>query len=368
MNTFPLESISIDEAMNLQFKIVDRITENFNGIDILSQGDLGVVQGLNKPKYTKKVESTIAEIFDAEAATLVRGAGTGAIRWGLISFMKPLDKLLVHDAPIYPTSKVTIETMGLEVVKANFNSIDNIKEVIKNNPDIKGALVQVTRQKLDDCYELEKVIKTIKESKKDINIITDDNYAVLKTKKIGCQCGSDLCSFSAFKILGPQGIGVLVGKKDLIEKVSKMNYSGGSQVQGFESMEVLRGLVYAPVALSIQSKINEELVERLNKGEIPEVKDAFLVNAQSKVLIVEFKDKIAKEILSVTPSFGAAAHPIGSESKYEFVPMIYRVSGTFRESDPSLEERMIRINPMRSGADTIIRILKDSIDAVKKNK
>ena len=51
-------------------------------------------------------------------------------------------------------------------------------------------------------------------------------------------------------------------------------------------MEALRGLVYAPVSLAIQSQVNEELVERLKAGEIPEIKDAFLVNAQSKVLIV----------------------------------------------------------------------------------
>ena len=41
--------------------------------------------------------------------------------------MKSGEKILVHEAPIYPTSKVTIETMGLKVVKANFNNINDIK-------------------------------------------------------------------------------------------------------------------------------------------------------------------------------------------------------------------------------------------------
>ena len=126
-------------------------------------------------------------------------------------------------------------------------------------------------------------------------------------------------------------------------------------------MEALRGLVYAPVSLAIQSQVNEELVERLKAGEIPEIKDAFLVNAQSKVLIVELKENIAEKVLEITPKYGAASHPVGSESKYEFAPMMYRVSGTFRAADPTLEKRMIRINPMRSGADTIIRILNSAI-------
>lgn len=366
MKTYPLHSISLDEAKKLQFKIIDTVTKHFDGSEVLSLGDLGVVKGLNKPTYTKKVENIFAEVFDAEAAILVRGAGTGAIRWGLISFMKSGDTILVHEAPIYPTSKVTIETMGLNVITANFNDLDNIKEVITNHPEIKGALVQNTRQKIDDSYELEEVITTIKEVNENIRIITDDNYAALKVKKIGNQCGADLGSFSCFKTLGPEGVGVLIGKKDLIDKVYSLNYSGGSQVQGYEAMEALRGLVYAPVSLAIQSEVNEELVNRLKNGEIPEIKDAFLANAQSKVLLVEFHDDIAEEILEVTTKYGAAAHPVGSESKYEFVPMMYRISGTFRAADKTLEKRMIRINPMRSGADTIIRILKSSIDEVRR--
>ncbi|EOR24574.1 hypothetical protein A500_12334 [Clostridium sartagoforme AAU1] len=366
MRTYPLHSIELEEAKKLQFKVIDTITKHFDGREILSLGDLGVVKGLNKPTYTKKVENVFAEVFDAEAAILVRGAGTGAIRWGLISFMKSGDTILVHDAPIYPTSKVTIETMGLNVVKANFNNLDNIKEVISKNPEIKGALVQNTRQKIDDSYDLEEVITAIKEGNPNIKIVTDDNYAALKVKKIGNQCGADLGSFSSFKVLGPEGVGVLIGKKDLIDKVYSLNYSGGSQVQGHEAMEALRGLVYAPVALAIQSEVNEELVIRLKSGEVEGVKDAFLANAQSKVLLVELNEDIAEDVLELTTKYGAASHPVGSESKYEFVPMMYRVSGTFREADPTLEKRMIRVNPMRSGADTIIRILKSAIDDVKR--
>jgi Aminotransferase class-V len=366
MRTYPLHSIDLEEAKKLQFKVIDTITKHFDGREILSLGDLGVVKGLNKPTYTKKVENVFAEVFDAESAILVRGAGTGAIRWGLISFMKSGDTILVHDAPIYPTSKVTIETMGLKVIKANFNNLEDIKEVISKNPEIKGALVQNTRQKIDDSYDLEEVITTIKEGNPNIKIVTDDNYAALKVKKIGNQCGADLGSFSSFKVLGPEGVGVLIGKKDLIDKVYSLNYSGGSQVQGHEAMEALRGLVYAPVALAIQSEVNEELVTRLKSGEVEGVKDAFLANAQSKVLLVELNENIAEDVLDLTTKYGAASHPVGSESKYEFAPMMYRVSGTFREADPTLEKRMIRVNPMRSGADTIIRILKSAIDDVKR--
>ena len=80
------------------------------------------------------------------------------------------------------------------------------------------------------------------------------------------------------------------------------------------------------------------------------------------MLLVELEREIAPEVIRAAESFGAAPNPVGAESKYEFVPMFYRVSGTFKEADESLEKRMIRINPMRSGADTVIKILRRSIE------
>lgn len=363
IQTWPLHSIGLAEAKQLQFKIIDIITRHFRGDEILSLGDLGVVPGLGKPVYTKKAEAVFAQVFDAEAALFVRGSGTGALRWGLTAILQPGGCLLVHNAPIYPTTKVSVETMGLTVVTADFNDPQSIEETVAAHRDaIQGVLVQQTRQKIDDRYHFETVIRHLKQLMPNVPILTDDNYAALKVDKIGCQAGADIATFSCFKILGPEGVGVLLGKKSYIDKVAKWQYSGGSQVQGHEAMAALRGLTYAPVSLAIQSEVGDEVVARLNSGEVKGIRRAFLANAQSKVLLVEFEKPIAAEILAITPSLGAASHPVGSESIYEFVPMIYRVSGTFREQDPTLEQRLVRINPMRSGADTIIRILQKALE------
>ena len=111
--------------------------------------------------------------------------------------------------------------------------------------------------------------------------------------------------------------------------------------------------------------MGEECVNRLKAGEIAQVRDAFLANAQSKVLLVEFQEDIAGQVLAEAEKLGAAPNPVGAESKYEMIPMFYRVSGTFRKADPTLEHRMIRISPMRAGADTILRIIKESVERVK---
>lgn len=362
METFPLQTISLEDAMKKQFQLVDCVTQNFRGSEILTRGDLGVIQGLNQPSTTYKVEKVLKDFFKAQRAMLVRGSGTMAIRLSLHVASKKYGKtVLVHDAPVYPTTQTSMDMLGLNKVIADFNQLDYIAQVI-NEKDIQLAIVQFTRQKPSDSYDPESVIKKIKEAKKEIIIITDDNYSALKVPKIGVECGADLSCFSTFKLLGPEGVGCIVGDADLIGELREENYSGGLQVQGFEAISVLQGLIYAPVALAISSQVSSEVESRLNIGEVKGVKQAFVANAQSKVIIVELDQPIATQVIAKAEELGAAPNPVGAESKYEFVPMFYRLSGTFRAANPESVKTMIRINPMRAGAETIIRILKESIE------
>ncbi|MCI1857516.1 MAG: aminotransferase class V-fold PLP-dependent enzyme [Sporolactobacillus sp.] len=361
--TYPLESMTPNEALQKQFNLVDKITNYFHGNEILSRGDLGVVPAINRPIVTQKTESVIADFFHQEDAILLRGAGTGAIRSALHAVMNPGDNLLVHRAPIYPTTKVSLELMGVKVIELDYNKLDEHFDLHKS---VNAILIQYTRQKPNDSYKMDDVIRFFKTHLPQIPIVTDDNYAVMKVRKTGAELGATLSCFSTFKLLGPEGIGCIIGKSTPIERIRKENYSGGSQVQGHEALDVLRGLTYAPVALANQALVINELVQRLNSGEVQKISRAYVANAQSKVLLVEFSDPIANEVLEQANQLGAAPYPVGAESKYEIVPMFYRVSGTFKAYDPSLLQTTIRINPYRSGADTIIRILKESIGKVVK--
>jgi len=362
MKTYPINTMELEKAKTMQFKLVDIIHQSFDGYEFLQGGDYGVVPGIGQPKYTQRVERVLAKFFDAEDAVLVRGSGTGAIRNVMNTVLKPNEKILLHEAPIYPTTKVIVEAMGLNPVYVDFNKIHDIDPVLLSN--ISFALVQHSRQKLEDSYDLEQVISRLKETNRDIVILVDDNYVVMKAEKIGVQLGADASAFSLFKLLGPEGIGCVVGKRAVIDKIRKINYSGGSQVQGYEAMDALRSLVYAPVSLAIQAEEGNKIVSRLNSGEVKGVKKSFIANAQSRVILVEFDEPIAKKVLSCSAKLGAAPYPIGAESRYEVTAMFYRVSGTFLKSNPKLEDYMIRVNPMRAGADTVIRVLKEAIDRV----
>ncbi|TNV20361.1 aminotransferase class V-fold PLP-dependent enzyme [Buttiauxella sp. B2] len=357
MKTYPLQSLTMEQAQLKQFKLVDTICHHFPGSDFLNTGDLGLVPGLNQPQMTQRVEAVIADFFASPAAALVQGAGTGAIRCGLVALLKAGESLLIHDAPLYPTTAVIAEQMGLTLIRADFNQLDEVNRAIElHRPQ--AALIQHTRQKIDDSYVLQDVIACFNQH--GIPSLTDDNYAVMKVDGIGCECGATLSTFSSFKLFGPAGIGVVVGDEKVVNAVRQSMYSGGCQVQGFQAMEALRGLVFAPVMHAVQAQVNDNLVDALNSGIIPQVKQAFIANAQSKVVLVEFHQPIAERVLNGAQQLGALPYPVGAESKYEIPPLFYRVSGTFRQSDPTLEQRMIRINPNRSGAQTVIRILQES--------
>lgn len=360
MKTYPLKQMSLEEAMKKQFKLIDCICNEFSGAQFLNMGDLGIVQPYNKPMITEKVEKVLAVFFQVEKALLVTGAGTGAIRNSLYSILKMNGTVLVHRAPVYPTTLEVLKDKDIKIVEVDYHDTNEIEKMLKKET-IDCVIIQHTRQQPEDRYDVKNVIQTIKKYK-NIPILTDENYAVMKVPYIGAEMGADVSTFSAFKLLGPEGIGVIVGKKFVLDEIERKNYSGGSKVQGWQAMEMLRSLVYVPVMQAIQSNVNQEIVLKLKNMKIKGIKDVFLANAQSNVILVEFENEIAQEVLYEAEQLGAAPNPVGSESKYEVIPMFYRVSGTFRNYDPTFAKRMIRINPMRSGADTVIKILKTSIE------
>lgn len=356
METYPLQSLTLTEAQHKQFALVDAICRHFPDAEFLHGGDMGLTPGLNQPGTTQRVEAVLAAFFRAQAAVLVQGAGTGAIRAGLAALIPAGGRLLVHDAPLYPTTATIAQQMGLALVRVDFNDSQALAQAARHHPH--AALVQHTRQQPEDRYQLADVVKSL--TAQAIPVLTDDNYAVMKVAAIGCEYGATLSTFSCFKLFGPEGVGAVVGNHEAIMRIRATMYSGGSQIQGGQALEVLRGMVMAPVMHAVQAGVTERLCLMLNQGAIAQVKHAVIANAQSKVLLVTFQKPIARQVLENAPRFGALPWPVGAESKYEIPPLFYRLSGTFREANPGAEHDTIRINPNRSGEETVLRILRES--------
>ncbi len=357
-----IKALSLREAIDMQFKFVDCIHRHFPDGSFLETGDLGLgIQG--RPEKTVTAEKVLADFFGAEACALVRGAGTGAIRMGLETIIKPGQSILLHAAPIYPSTKDSIEAMGLKPVFADFNNPDELKSAVAEHCPA-AALVQHARQLLTDSYDLTEVISCIHSSCPKCRVIVDDNYAIFKDPTDGIAAGADLTAFSVFKLQGPQGVGCVLGKAELVDIIHKRTCTGGTQVQGFEAMDIMRSLVAAPVLLAIQAEETDKIhaeIEKLIKAGGSGICDVFTANMQSRVIMVEFEKPIARQVIAHAVKLGASPRPVGAESRYEVPALFYKASRTFLASNAKGLDYFIRINPMRAGCDTVMRILTEAI-------
>lgn len=363
VTTHPLPQIDIEQAKQFQFRLVDLMHRHFDGREILQAGDYGAPPELGRSRATAKVEQVLAEFFAADDCVLVVGAGTGAIRAALMASLDPGSSVLIHAVPIYATTRVTFRAMGLERWEVDLNDRPARRAVLARGPGM--VYLQHARQMLDDSFDSAEVIAETRELTADAIVLVDDNYTAMQVPRIGIELGADLSAFSLFKLLGEPGVGCVVGRGDLIAKIRDDAYSGGSKVQGPLAMATLKQIVYAPVALAVQSEVVASVIERLNAGEVPGVRRALPSNHQERGILVELDEPISKMVVDAGWRFGAQSYPVGSQSRYETNVMIYRLSRAMVEARPDLAERMVRISPFRSGPDTIVRVLASAIAAAR---
>ncbi|MFG2567096.1 aminotransferase class V-fold PLP-dependent enzyme [Streptomyces sp. NPDC048567] len=362
--TFPLATVAPADAVARQFRLIEATARHFEGPQLFAS-DAGVVPGLGRPAATARVESVLADFFGAEGAAFVQGAGTGAIRAALTAAVRPGDPLLIHRAPVYRTTEVTLRGLGVQTVEADFNDPDELREALESGR-FRWAYVQHTRQRLADSYDPGAVLSACRAA--GVRTVVDDNYAVMRTPAAGVELGADASCFSLFKLHGPEGVGIVVGAGDLIEHIRRDNYSGGGQVQGHQALDALRALTHVPLMWSVQSQVGAEVAERLAAGEVPGVAEVRLANAQDRCLLVRLDRPVARELPAVAARFGAAPYPVGSNSRYEITPLFYRMSSSALDDSPELADWTVRINPMRAGADLVIEILRRSLAALNDRK
>ncbi|WP_329042410.1 aminotransferase class V-fold PLP-dependent enzyme [Streptomyces sp. NBC_00178] len=358
--TFPLATVPLEDAVATQFRLIEATAAHFEGHELFA-ADAGVVPGLGRPRSTARVEAVLADFFGAEDAAFVQGAGTGAIRAALNAAVRAGDPLLIHRAPVYRTTEVTLGGIGVRTVEADFNDPQELREALSSGI-FRWAYIQHTRQRLADSYEPAEVIAACREA--GVRTIVDDNYAVMRTPAAGVELGADASCFSLFKLHGPEGVGLVVGAADLIADVRRDNYSGGGQVQGHQALDALRALTHVPVMWSVQSRVGAEVAKRLAAGEVDGVAEVRIANAQDRCLLVRLDRPVARELPAVAARFGAAPYPVGSNSRYEIAPLFYRMSSSALDDSPELADWTVRINPMRAGADLVIGILRDSLAAL----
>ncbi|MEU6034858.1 aminotransferase class V-fold PLP-dependent enzyme [Actinomadura sp. NPDC047616] len=355
--TFPLATVPLPDAVARQFRLLECTAAHFEGEQLFTT-DLGVVPGTGRPRTTARVEAVLADFFGAEAAALVQGAGTGAIRAALVAAVKPGDPLLVHRAPVYATTATTLRTLGVDVVEVDFNDPAALERALAGGR-FRWAYAQHSRQRLTDSYDLAAVVTACRAA--GVRTIVDDNYTAMRVPACGVEVGADASCFSLFKLHGPEGVGAVVGAADLVERLHHDNYSGGGQVQGHQALDALRALTHVPVMWSVQSRVVAEIAERLAGGEVDGVADVRVANVQDRCVLVLLDRPVARALPAVAARHGAAPYPVGSSSRYEIAPLFYRMSSSSLADAPGLADWTVRVNPMRAGADLVLDILRRAL-------
>ena len=364
--------MSLDAAMAAQFKLVD-IAQQVMGSDVVFTEDYGQVRELatvgfgggGRPRATARVEEVLARYFDACAAVLVPGAGTGAIRAMLNASTAPGSRILLHDAHPYKTTLPAMRHMGLDIAYADFNDTAALERSLRQRPPATVYLQHVPQQ-LGDRYDVGQTIELIQAvAEPTVRIIVDDNYAGMRAARIGVQLGADASALSLFKLLAPDPIGVVLAGADTVAQIRRDQSSAGCQVQGPQAMAALRALVMAPVALAVQDAAVTAAVAQINEriaaGSLPFVARAYAAQPGVRCVVLVFDRPVAVPFLESAWRNGSPSQSVGEEAPFEFLPLFTYLTSTFLKAVPGLEHWAIRINPLRGGPGTILRVLEAAL-------
>jgi hypothetical protein len=365
------EQMSLDAAIQAQFRLVD-LAQQVMGSDAVFTADYGQARDLatvgfgggGRPRATAEVEQVLARCFETDDAVLVQGAGSGAIRAMLNASAAPGSRILLHDAHPYKTTLPAMQHMGLDIVHADFNDSGAVERSLRGHPPATVYLQHVP-QELGDRYDLRELITLIRATAPTARILVDDNYAAMRMTRIGVQLGADASALSLFKLLSPAPVGVVLTGAETAALIRRDLSSAGCQVQGPDAMAALRALVLAPVALAVQDAAVTATVaainERVGAGGLPHVARAFAVRPGIRSVVVVFDRPVGEEFLRSAWRNGSPSRSVGEEAQYEFLPLFTYLTSTFLKADPGLEQWAIRVNPLRGGPATILRVLEAAL-------
>ncbi|RKX24376.1 MAG: cysteine desulfurase [Candidatus Zixiibacteriota bacterium] len=171
-----------------------------------------------------KSEEVIFVRNTTEAINLV------AYGWGLDNLKKDdviLTTEMEHHSNIVPWQEVARRTGAkVEMVKVTSEGLldqDNYKDKLKLKPKL-VAMVQVSNA----LGTINPIVEMTKQAHKIGALVLVDGAQAVPHMKVDVQkIGCDWYAFSGHKMLGPMGIGVLWGKKEILNKMSPFLTGGG---------------------------------------------------------------------------------------------------------------------------------------------
>lgn len=231
-NLFPIFDnnkglVYLDNASTtfLPEKVIDKINEYYKNYPVNIGRGLYPMALRASDEY-ESARKKVAQLINADPEEIIFTSGTtesvnlagimllsaGILNNNSLILLSPVD----HHSTILPWRQVSNNIEYFEVSE-NF-------EIEKNNlvPDLiaLASVSNVTGGKTD--------VKSIREAYQDSLLFIDASQEIGKSKVDVRESQVDMLSFSAHKMYGPHGVGILYVKKDLLSKLQPVNFGGGT--------------------------------------------------------------------------------------------------------------------------------------------
>ena len=192
------------------------------------EGARNIVQDFINAKYREEI------IFTSGATE-----GLNMIANGFFAnYLESGDEILItkseHASNVLPWFRLEnllgVKVKYISLDDNHYVTLENIKKSITPKTKV-IALAQITNV-IGDLRPIKEICKLAHEN--DIFVVVDAAQSVPHIKVDVQELDSDFLVFSGHKMLGPTGIGVLYGKKELLDHLEPTNFGGGMN-ESFDS-------------------------------------------------------------------------------------------------------------------------------------
>ncbi|WP_027334902.1 aminotransferase class V-fold PLP-dependent enzyme [Mycoplasmopsis felifaucium] len=179
--------------------------------------------GVKISKVVDDVRSKIASLVDANPSEVIYTSGTtdslNRIASMLKGFLKPGDEILLspynHSSNFAPWVEIANETGAKVVVDEDLINAINEKTKI------------VAYAQINNNFNIKFDEKLYKTAKKYNTILINDAAQAISFEKVSLK-NCDVIAFSANKMYGPTGLGALIIKEELLNKLTPSIFGGGA--------------------------------------------------------------------------------------------------------------------------------------------
>ena len=184
----------------------------------------------------EKARNTIAKFINAEREEIIFTSGAteslNMISRGFFeNLLEPNDEILLtkseHASNVLPWFLLAKKTGA----KINYIDLDETLHVTMDNvikaitPNTKLIAIAAVSNVVGDERPIEDIVKYA--HTKNIFVVVDGSQSVPHKKTDVKKTDADFLVFSGHKMCGPTGIGILYGKKELLESMEPLNLGGG---------------------------------------------------------------------------------------------------------------------------------------------